>query len=73
MKETYLHGEFASISEFSDEIFTNYLRLKREQLDCGQKIISHQILAEGSNANQPNRNKENLALQYINHRDTSKI
>jgi hypothetical protein len=36
-----LHGEFASISEFSDEIFTNYLILKREQLDCGQKIIKY--------------------------------
>jgi len=73
MKETYLHGEFTSISEFSDERFTNYLRLKREQLDCGHKIISHQILAEGCNAHQPNRNKEKLALQYINHKDTPKF
>jgi hypothetical protein len=64
MKETYLHGEFTSVSEFSDDRFTNYLRLKREQLDCGHKIISHKILAEGCNAHQPNRNKEKLALQY---------
>jgi len=68
-----LHGEFTSISEFSDERFTNYLRLKREQLDCGHKIISHLILAEGCNAHQPNRNKEKLALQYINHENTPKF
>jgi len=72
MKETYMHGEFTSISEFSDERFSNYLRLKREQLDCDHKIISRQILAEGCNAHQPNRNKEKLALQYINH-DTPKF
>jgi len=62
MKETYLHGEFTSISEFSDERFTNYLRLKREQLDCGHKIISLQILAEGCNAHQPNINKEKTSI-----------
>jgi hypothetical protein len=40
MKRRKTHGEFALTSEFSDEQFTNYLRLNRSQFNGVCKILS---------------------------------
>lgn len=62
MKKRKTHGEFALTKEFSDEKFTNYFRLNRDQFKEVHEIIKKEIDAEGCNATRPIKTEEKLAV-----------
>ncbi|KAG5871780.1 hypothetical protein JTB14_023464 [Gonioctena quinquepunctata] len=62
MKKRETHGKFALTKEFSDEKFTNYFRLNRDQFKEVHEIIKKEIDAEGCNATRPIRTEEKLAV-----------
>lgn len=62
LKKRKTHGEFALTKELTNEKFTNYFRLSRDQFQEMHEIIKNQIEQVGCNASRPIGTEEKLAV-----------